>query len=238
MERPLLKIFDHTEELFGALVERVITMANIAIDVKGQFNVVLSPGDSPRRLFELLASPEYRELVNWSKVYFFFVSQSCSSSGASSVSLQLATHFDPLDIPSNHIFTLDPTLEPEQAARAYMDSIKRHFNHKPIEFDCVLLGLGDQGNTASLYPYTSVLSDKEATVKAVFVQVLGSYHISFTAPLINQAKEIIFIAFGQEKAAIVRQVLAKEFNMGKYPAQLIQADYGSVYWYLDQYSSP
>lgn len=240
MEKPILRIYETVDELLEALADRIVVLANVAIDVKGAFTLVLSGGSSPKRLYELLASDAYRYLIDWTKVYFFFgderyVPLSHSESNALMAKKSL---FDPLEIPKSNIFTVDTRLPPEQAAAAYAGTLKKHFKHRSIEFDCILLGLGGNAHTASLFPYTAVLFDPEATVRAVFVEELGAYRITFTAPLINQANEIIFLVYGANKAVAVKQILGTERNIGKYPAQLIDPDHGSVYWYIDEAAAP
>lgn len=240
MEKPILRVFENVNELLVALADRIVSLANIAIDVNGEFTFVLSGGNSPKRLYELLASDAYASLIDWTKVYFFFGDERYVpvTDPESNAFMARKALFDPLEISDAHIFSVDTSLAPEQAAEAYFEAIRKHFKHKSIEFDCVLLGLGDNAHTASLFPYTAVLSDREAAVKAVFVAELDAYRITFTAPLINQADEIIFLVYGERKHVAVKRILGREWNIGKYPAQLIQPDHGSVYWYLDEAASP
>lgn len=235
-----MRIFDHVDGLLEALADRIVVLANVAIDVKGSFTLVLSGGSSPKRLYELLASEDYRHLIDWSNVYFFFGDERNvpATDAQSNALMAKKTLFAPLDIPKANIFPVNTRLAPAQAAAAYAETLRAYFHPKPIEFDCVLLGLGDNAHTASLFPYTAVLFDPDATVRSVFVEELNAYRITLTAPLINQANEVIFLVYGANKAIAVKQVLGAERNIGKYPAQLIQPDHGSVYWYLDEAAAP
>lgn len=236
MEKPILNVFEDVQELLTSLATLLTRSANEAIEEKGDFTFCLSGGNSPRRLYELLASEMFRYEVDWSKVFFFFGDERYVplTSPDSNALMVKNTLFDPLGISKTHAFTVDTSLEPEAAAQDYHRRIKSHFANKPIQFDFILLGLGDDVHTASLFPYTNVLADKEPTVKAVFVEKLQTYRITLTAPLINQANKIAFLVYGEEKADAVAHALEDKKDFGKYPAQLIRPEHGSVYWFLDE----
>jgi 6-phosphogluconolactonase len=236
MEKPILNVFENVPDLLASLAAFLIKSANEAIEEKGEFTLCLSGGSSPKQLYELLSLKAYRHEVDWNKVYFFFGDERYVPSDSPQNNALMAKNalFKPLGISKMHIFTVDTSLGPEAAARDYHRKIKSHFGSKPIQFDFILLGLGDNVHTASLFPYSSVLTEKDPSVKAVFVDELKAYRITFTAPLINQANKVAFLAYGQNKAEAVGHALGKERNFEKYPAQLIQPEHGSVYWYLDE----
>lgn len=141
--------------------------------------------------------------------------------------------FEPLNIRPEQIFTVDTSLSPEDAAGEYQKVIEKHFAPGLDQFDLILLGLGDNSHTASLFPFTDVLNDVEAEVKEVFLEDQQVYRITFTAPLINQAHHISFLVFGSGKAEAVRHVLEDEKDYNKYPAQLIEPVSGDVLWFMD-----
>ncbi len=142
--------------------------------------------------------------------------------------------FDPLKINDAHIFKIDATLSPEAAALKYDKMISKHFKNNAACFDLILLGLGDNAHTASLFPNTNVLAEKTATVKSVFIKEQNQYRITMTAPLINQSKQIAFLVFGNEKATAVQHVFNDIINIEKYPAQLIHPLNGELHWFLDE----
>jgi 6-phosphogluconolactonase len=235
MEKPILNVFENVEELLNTLAAFLIKSANEAIEEKGDFTLCLSGGNSPKKLYELLVSDAFRNEVDWNKVYFFlgderYVPTDNHESNALMVRNAL---FNPLKIAKTHIFTVDTSLTPEAAARDYHRKIKSYFGSKSIQFDFILLGLGNNVHTASLFPYNPILADKEASVRAVFIEELKAYRITFTAPLINQANKIVFLVYGEDKAEAVAHALGKKKDFKKYPAQLIHPDHGSVYWFLD-----
>ena len=214
-------IYNNSEELFHDLSEYILNIATQSIAEKGSFNFVLTGGNSPKKLYEILATT-YKDKVDWSKVYFFFGDERNVSPNHESYNGLMAKRsiLDPLEIAEDHIFYVNTNLEPEQAATDYNASIVKHFKDKEISFDLILLGMGDDAHTASLFPQTEILDNNEATVASVYVEKLSTYRISFTAPLINKAKNIAFLVFGESKAAAI-----KRGGTGKKRTQLIS---GSV----------
>ena len=228
-------IYNNSEELFHDLSEYILNIATQAIAEKDSFNFVLTGGNSPKKLYEILATT-YKDKVDWSKVYFFFGDERNVSPNHESYNGLMAKRsiLDPLEIAEDHIFYVNTNLEPEQAATDYSASIVKHFEDKEISFDLILLGMGDDAHTASLFPQTEILDNNEATVASVYVEKLSTYRISLTAGLINKAKNIAFLVFGESKAEAVQHVLGDEDkNTTLYPSQLIAPINGTLTWFLD-----
>ena len=229
----ILKTIPH---LIKAVALHFISVGNNAIASRGEFNVVLSGGSSPKKLYELLASPEYKEQVNWEKVNFFFGDERDVPANDSENNAYMAkrTLLDPLNIPKSNIFPINTSLSPQEAAKNYTSTITSQLSRQDLQFDLILLGLGENAHTASLFPYTSVLTDKSTSIQAVFLEDQKVYRITMTAPLINQARNITFLVYGQQKAKAVHQVLEGEFDPEQYPAQLIDPEKGELHWFLDE----
>ena len=231
-----INVFKTVQELLVAMADYFVSTAKSSISSRKEFNVALSGGSSPKKLYEILASSDFKHQVEWDKVNFFFgderyVPADDPDNNALMVKKAL---FDPLNISSSNIFTINTSLPPEEAAKKYTLTIANHFKDQKIRFDLVLLGLGDNSHTASLFPHTSVLSDKSASVKAVFLEEQNVYRITMTAPLINQARQIAFLVYGEAKTDAVRHVLEDVIDTEKYPAQLIHPEKGDLRWYLDE----
>ncbi|MFP5079798.1 6-phosphogluconolactonase [Pedobacter sp. JCM 36344] len=229
-------IYNNSEELFHDLSEYILNIATQSILEKGAFNFVLTGGNSPKKLYEILATT-YKDKIDWSKVFFFFGDERNVMPNHESYNGLMAKRsiLEPLEIAEDHIFYLNTALEPDQAAIAYEESIKSHFKGTEIAFDLILLGMGDDAHTASLFPETSILSNTEATIASVYVEKLSTYRISFTAPLINKAKNVAFLVFGESKAEAVQHVLSEEEkNTHLYPSQLIAPINGTLTWFLDE----
>ncbi len=231
-----LNIFKSEEEVLAAIAGYFIKTAKEAISKKDRFSVALSGGSSPKKLYELLSSPAFNDTIDWQKVDFFFgdernVPQDDKDSNFLMAKIAL---FVPLHIASNQIFAVDTRLEPTAAATDYTATISNYFAGKPWCFDLVLLGLGDNSHTASLFPYTPVLQDTSASAKAVYLHIEKVYRITLTAPLINLAVNTAFLVYGKGKAIAVHHVIEDEKDVENYPAQLIHPVSGELQWFLDE----
>jgi 6-phosphogluconolactonase len=140
---------------------------------------------------------------------------------------------EPLELSFKQIFPIDTSLSPEQAADAYTNDINLYFAGTEPRFDLVLLGLGDNSHTASLFPHTPVLHDKTASVKAVYLEDQKVYRITMTAPLINLAQHVAFLVYGEGKAIAVHHIIEDKTDIEEYPAQLIKPQSGDLQWFLD-----
>lgn len=230
-----LHISPATTEVLRELADYFVATAKRAIAAQDRFTVALSGGSSPKKLYELLASEAYKDQLDWTKVYFFFGDERNvpHTDPQNNYLMAKTALFEPLHIDATHTFPVDTSLPPVQAATAYTKAINQHFGSEPARFDLVLLGLGDNSHTASLFPHTPVLHDDSVGVKEVYVEELQADRITLTAPLINQAQAIAFLVFGEDKAEAVKHILEDPRNIEEYPAQLIQPASGETHWFLD-----
>jgi 6-phosphogluconolactonase len=230
-----VKINGSIDELITMIADDLTEKINDIISKNGQCRVVLSGGNSPRRLYELLASYPYRTAIDWDRIYFFFGDERCvpfedpDNNGA----MLKKMLFEPLKIADSRIFYISTLQSPEEAAKKYSKRILAHFKDNPVRFDIILLGVGDDAHTASLFPHTPVLHEQKALVSAVHRGNGKPWRITLTAPLINEAHSIYFLVYGESKAKAVHHVLEGEKNYDEYPAQLINPEDGMVEWYLD-----
>jgi 6-phosphogluconolactonase len=229
-------IYTDADTLLAALADFVVIKANEAIQQHGRFSFVLSGGSSPKKLFELLASDRYRKQIDWTKVFFFFGDERYVPADHPDSNYLMAKKalFDALQISPGQIFRMKTELAPEEAALAYEKDLQGYFVNNLVRFDLVLLGLGDDAHTASLFPHTSVLQEKDSLVKALYIEKVKMNRITLTAPCINQAAAIAFLVYGPSKAEAVQHILEGEQNIQEYPAQLIRPNGGSLHWFLDE----
>jgi len=230
-----INIFKTEEEVLDGLATYFVATASQSIAANGRFSVVLSGGSSPKKLYEILAST-YKNEVEWAKVDFFFGDERYvpQTDAQSNFLMAKKAIFEPLNIAATQIFAVDTTPAPDVAAAQYALDITTYFGDKPLSFDLVLLGLGDNSHTASLFPYTPVLHDDSVSVKAVFLKDQDVYRITFTAPLINHAHNIAYLVYGQGKAIAVHHVIEDKRDIENYPAQLIAPTAGSLQWFVDE----
>ncbi len=229
-----LNIFNDENEVLSALAAHFVQIANESIAQNGKFSVALSGGSSPKKLYELLAS-SFKTSIDWSKVYFFFGDERNvpQTSPDSNYLMAKTALFTPLNINAENIYPVDTSLGPKDAAQLYEAEIEQFFDNEEPSFDLVLLGLGDNSHTASLFPHTPVLHDRTPGVKEVFLQDQQVYRITLNAPLINEAQHIAFLVYGETKAIAVHHVLEDDEDIEEYPAQLIEPIVGEIQWFLD-----
>ena len=230
-----LNIFNTEGEVLSALAGHFVKLAGEAIAANGKFSVALSGGSSPKKLYELLAS-SYGTAIDWEKVYFFFgdernVPQTDKDSNYLMAKKAL---FEPLEIPASNIFPVDTTLDPKDAAKKYEEEIVEFFDEEELSFNLILLGLGDNSHTASLFPFTPVLHDRIPGVSEVYLEDQKVFRITLNAPLINEAQNIAFLVYGAGKAIAVHHVIEDDEDIEEFPAQLIEPIVGEIEWFLDE----
>jgi 6-phosphogluconolactonase len=231
----MLHVYKDPDTLLAALADFVVERATLSIKVSGRFTIALSGGSSPKRLYELLASDNYRHHIDWTKVYFFFSDERYVPADHSNSNFLMAKKalFTPLNISEDQIFAVDTSLSPSDAAVDYELRLRKIFQANECRFDLILLGLGDNSHTASLFPHTSVLHEKNALVKEIYVQEVSMYRITFTAGLINAAHSVAFLVYGSSKSEALVHILKDPLNVDEYPAQLIRPDGGELHWFVD-----
>jgi len=230
-----INLFDTEDEVLEGLANYFVATAEKSIAGHGQFSVALSGGNSPKKLYELLASPKFRKQVEWKKVHFFFGDERYvpHDSPLSNYLMAKKALLEPLELSYRQIFPVNTSVSPDEAAIRYTNDIKLYFAGVEPCFDLVLLGLGDNSHTASLFPHTPVLAEKSASVKAVFLEDQQVYRITMTAPLINKAHHIAYLVYGAGKAEAVHHVIEDKKDIENYPAQLIKPNDGDLEWFLD-----
>jgi len=230
-----LNIYNTADEVLTALAEYFVIIGSEAIGKNGKFSVALSGGSSPKKLYELLAT-SYHDQLDWEKVFFFFGDERNvpQDNPDSNYLMAKKALFIPLFIDPHQIFAVDTSLEPKEAAKKYQEEVEQFFDETELSFDLILLGLGDNSHTASLFPHTPVLHDRVPGVSDVFLQDQQVYRITMNAPLINEAQNIAFLVYGEGKAIAVHHVLEDDEDIEEYPAQLIEPIVGQIQWFLDE----
>ena len=177
----------------------------------------------------------FRDKVEWNKVHFFFGDERYvpQNDPQSNYLMAKKALLEPLELSYKQIFPVDTSVSPEEAAKKYTKDISYYFAGVDIRFDLVLLGLGDNSHTASLFPHTPVLHDKTASVKEVYLEDQQVFRITMTAPLINLAHHVAFLVYGEGKAIAVHHVIEDKKDIENYPAQLIDPPDGELEWFLD-----
>ena len=232
----MVSIFNNKEEIAPHAANIFIAAAQNAIQKRGRFLVALTGGSSPVSIYKLLATPQYKAKIDWDNVFVFWgderwVALDDARSNAKMSNDYLLNH---VGIPKKNVFPMyKEGFSPEEYALEYEKLIKS-LTGEDGEFDLILLGMGDDGHTASLFPGQAVLQENDKWVSAYYLESQSMYRITLTAPIINKAKEIVVVTFGENKAHALNEVLYGDYNPEKYPMQLIKPLDGKLLFLTDQ----
>lgn len=220
-----LTVFRDANELFDAAARIFVESAERAIEKRGQFTVALAGGSTPRGLYSLLASDDYRKKIDWTRVFFFFGDERFVSADDDDSNFRMAneTLFEPIGIdPSNIVRWRTEIGDPDAAADDYADQLNRFYDGCFPVFDLALLGLGEDGHTASLFPQSAALSETEKTAVANFVPSLGVWRLTMTFPVLEAARRVVFLVSGTSKRSVLEEVRSGDPDPGRLPAQRLR----------------
>ena len=230
-------IYPDTNTLSHEAAQYIVRLANEAIVSHGRFSIALSGGSTPRVLYGLLGDEPYRNQINWSQVEIFWSDERCVPPDSSDSNYQLAQEvlFSKLSISASQIHRM-PADKPDRDAASleYTQEMQRAFGTDGIpSFDLLQLGMGPEGNTASLFPHQPSLHEQQRLVMPVNVPKPPPPRLTFTPPLLNAAKHVLFLVTGSDKADAVQAVLEGGYQPEEYPAQIVRPPHGDVTWMLD-----
>ena len=221
-----------------AAAREVVAAAADALHDHGMFRPAFSGGSTPRLLFQTLAGAAFRSLVDWTRSRIFFVDERCVPPDHERSNYRLAKEhlLDPLAIPPEHVFRMRGEEEPGRAADEYEEVLRADFPGAggPPHLDFVLLGLGPDGHTASLFPGTAALAEQRRAVVANHVPRFNEWRLTLTLPVLNSARRAVFLVVGAEKRDVVAAVLRAERGTPDLPASLVRPPDGSLVWVVDE----
>jgi 6-phosphogluconolactonase len=232
----MMTVYADLESLSRAAAALVVTQANRAVAARGRFSLALAGGNTPRRTYELLAQPPFLDQAPWDRMHVFWGDERCVPLDDPRSNARMARNawLDHVPIPPNQIHPLNCAPGPAAAARQYEARLREFFAGQPPRLDLVLLGLGHDGHTASLFPATPVLEEKGRWVAEVYLAEPDLPRVTLTAPLINQAAVVAFLVAGRSKAGVLREVRHGPRDPRRLPAQLIQPQNGDLLWLADR----
>jgi 6-phosphogluconolactonase len=236
----VIRRFADAEAVCRAAAKEFVHLAGVAIAVRGYLTVVLAGGSTPRRMYQLLAQAPFRPQIDWTKVLFFWGDERAVPPEHPDSNYHMAreSFLRTLHIPDGHVHRMPAErTDHGAAARDYQDEIAvacgAAAQGQPPAFDLVLLGLGADGHTASLFPYTDVLQETGRWVVVHHVPQLAAYRMTLTPIILNRAACVIFLVAGSDKARTVASVLEGPDDPRGLPAQLIRPSSGQLLWFLD-----
>lgn len=234
-----------TTELSKTVADWMVEYINKTLQKQDSFTLVLSGGSTPKKLHELLASDAYKNKIDWSKIHIFwgddrFVPFNDERNNAKMAFDTLLNH---VPVAKEHIHVMQTeNITPEDSAKAYEIILKEYFpkaltthNAQHTTFDLVLLGMGDDGHTLSLFPgKTAVIHETEKLCTSLWLESQDMYRITLTHPIVNQSAAIAFLVTGTSKVKALHEVLEGDYNPDLYPSQMIKPGSGELHWFLDE----
>ena len=236
-----IKILKDLEEISRHAADEILRRANAVKPANGRFAIALSGGSTPKLLHKRLGSePPVRNRMPWESTHFFWGDERHVPPDDPQSNYRMAreTLFDAAPVPAQNIHRV-PAEEPDAGlcAEKYERELLAFFGLKPghmPRFDCIMLGIGSDGHTASLFPGTDALHEKKRLVVANWVEKLHAHRITMTAPVLNNAALVLFLVSGKEKAEVLKEVLEGDYRPDLFPAQLIRPKHGRLLWLVDQ----
>lgn len=227
------------QELFAAAAEEVVQAAKDAVAARGRFTIALSGGSTPKSLFNLLAT-NARNVLPWNRMFFFWGDERHVPPTDEESNYRMAneTLLSKIPVAPENIFRV-PAENPDAAAAAaeYEKTLRKFFDLEPGKFprfDLILLGMGPDGHTASLFPGTAALQEKSRLVVANWVEKFKTHRITFTLPVLNSAHSVAFLVSGTDKADALKNVLEGDASGELYPSKLVRPDNGKLLWLVDR----
>lgn len=234
---PDVQVFDDPELVAREAAGLFVRLSVEAVALRGAFSVALSGGSTPRRVYELLASDDYRTQVTWPSVHIFFgdertVAPEHPDSNYRMANEALLSH---VPLPAKNIHRMEGVGDAAANASRYESGLRAFFGERAWpQLDLVMLGMGDDGHTASLFPGSAALEERTHWVVANWVEKFQTWRITLTAPAINAARRVLFLVTGSAKADRLREVLKGERDPTRLPSQLIQPRDGTLEWFVDR----
>lgn len=236
------------EELDWQFAEWMIGYINEVLKEQQRFTIALSGGSTPKKIYQLLATGEFKNKLDWQKLHVFWGDERYVpfQDDRNNAKMAFDTLLNHVPIPRSQIHIMRTDIDPEESAYEYEKILREYFGRAsrqkpqatsedpPTTFDLTLLGLGDNAHTLSLFPGEEVFHEKDNWVKAVFVKEINMQRITLTAHVVNLSKRIAFLVAGKDKAIAASHVLMDDYAPDQYPAQIIKPVHGELYWFLDE----
>jgi 6-phosphogluconolactonase len=240
LSRPAeIRILTTPQELFAAAADEVVRAANQAVATGERCTIALSGGSTPKGLFNLLAT-NAKSILPWDRIFFFWGDERHVPPTSSDSNYRMANEamLSKAPVPPENVFRI-PAENPDAAAaaEAYDQTLRKFFGIASGQFPCfdlILLGLGPDGHTASLFPNTGALQEKSKLVVANWVEKFKTNRITFTLPVLNAARSVAFLVSGTDKADAVHAVFETDAAGKQFPAKLVHPDNGQLIWFMDR----
>ena len=231
-----IQVYPDLKAQTRAAVDLFVNLAQESVNIRGSFSAALSGGSTPRMLYTSLAEPANRDSAPWGNIHLFFGDERHVPQDHPDSNFRMVheTLLSKLPIPEGNVHRVKTALDPRLAAFNYEEDLRAHFETPWPRFDLVLLGMGTDGHTASLFPKTAALNEEQRWFVANFAPDQQAWRLTLTKQAINAARKIVVLVSGQSKASMLSEVLTGEYDPGHKPVQLISPVDGEMIWLIDQ----
>lgn len=231
-----IHIAKDSEQLSTELAGWISRYVQQVLEKKDRFTFVLSGGSTPKLLYSKLAEMPYKTSIPWNKIHFFWGDERAVpfEDSRNNAKMCFEELLDKVPVVAENIHVMRTDIDPDSAAKEYEGVLKTYFQGSETTFDLVLLGMGDDGHTLSLFPGTDVIHEQNAWTSSFFLPAQDMYRITLTAPLVNKSACVVFLAAGSGKAETLKNVLKGERNIDLYPSQIINPENGQLHWFVDE----
>jgi 6-phosphogluconolactonase len=235
------QVFPDRQALIDGAAAHIAELAANAIGARGGFTLALSGGNTPQPVYSLLATAPYVKSIDWSLVQIFFGDERCVPPDDQRSNYHMARRalLDQVPLPMDNVHRIRGEDNPEEAAAKYITALQKIFGGKSgagapdAGFDLILLGMGDNGHTASLFPGLPAVTERSQWVVAQYVEVAGMWRVTMTPTLINAARNVTFLVSGSDKADVLSRVIEGPHQPIVLPSQAIKPANGQLRWFLD-----
>lgn len=238
---PRFVVCKDVESVAASVAVTFDELARAAVAERGRFAVALAGGSTPRRAYEILSDEYLGWRLPWNHIHLFFGDERCVPEDHPESNFRMAreTLLSRVPVPAPNVHPMRCEGDPELAARAYETELRDFFGDADWpRFDLVMLGMGEDGHTASLFPDSPALGERAAWVVAARVEKLNSTRLTLTLPVINHARHLLLTVTGAAKRNRLKEVLPTEPGAGPLPVQLLRPDRGRLEWFLDEAAAP
>jgi 6-phosphogluconolactonase len=234
-----IRVFPNLEDLCQAGADLFTALAKESIRERGRFSAVLSGGSTPKPLYQALASPERQEQLDWRKIHLFWGDERCvpAEHPDSNYRMVRENMLQYISMPDENVHRVPAEMDPRMAAFSYEEILRGFFPGHWPRFDMVLLGMGEDGHTASLFPHSAGLNEEDRWFIANYAPERDAWRLTLTKNAINAAKNIAVLVSGGSKADMLFDVLEGDYEPDEKPIQLISPEKGRMVWFVDQAAS-
>lgn len=230
-----LHVYKDAEALSEDVAKWIAETISRTLQTKDRFTIALSGGSTPQRLHKILAASPCKEQIDWSKLHIFWGDERAVPFNDSRNNAKMAydTLLNFVSVPASQIHVMRTDIGPEDSAAEYEKILHTYFDDQSLSFDLVLLGMGDDGHTLSLFPGTEVVHEEKAWAVAYFLKAQDMYRITLTKSIVNRSARVAFLTTGTGKAHALKEVLQGAYNPDLYPSQEIKP-IGDLHWFVDE----